>query len=162
MSDPKSHGTKRKTSPRGTTGRKHPSQSEFMRLRWQDPVYRAENLARLRATYTPRTHVPDGMRKPQARKLWAKAETLAGRFIKMLEDEGTLPAVTVPGSDEEMATKALATAFVLAVFPGDTKVQTANIRTVLEWTRAKPESKSKVTVEKAEDWLAAARADMND
>lgn len=160
MTDPRSHGTKRKTSPRGTTGVKRPRNSELKKLQWQDPEYRARMTAILNANRGNRTRVPDGMRKAQAKVLWAKAETLADGFIRMLEDEGELPAVTIPGSDEEMATRALKEAFVLAVFPGDQKVQTANIRTVLEWTRAKPESKSKVTVEKSEDWLAAARADM--
>ncbi|UGA46795.1 hypothetical protein HU230_0012430 [Bradyrhizobium quebecense] len=169
MTDPRVPKKKRKTSPRGPSGIKKPNVAAAVRLRWQDPEYREKmrlvnerNKAerKLNPQKYTRTRVPDGMRKAEAQKKWAKAEQLAERFIKMLEDEGDIPAVTVPGSDEEMATRALREAFTLAVAPGDQKIQTANIRTVLEWTRAKPESKSKVTVEKAEDWLAAAQADM--
>lgn len=161
MPDPRSHGTKRKTSPRGTTGRKNTASSEMMKLRWQDPEYRARMTAQLNANRGSRTRVPDGMRKAEAEKLWAKANELAGDFITMLHDEGDLPLV-VPGSDEAKGEAALKEAFVLAIGPGDNKIKTANIRTVLEWTRAKPESKSKITVNKAEDWLAAAQADMDD
>lgn len=162
MAMTRSPGTKRKTSPRGTTGIKKPKVSAALRLRWQDPEYRANNLALLRATYKPRTRVPDGMRKPQAMKLWAKAETLAESFIQMLKDEGDLPMVVMPETDEARAEAALKEAVVLAIGPGDNKIKTANIRTVLEWTKAKPESKSKVTVEQSEEWLARARADMAD
>jgi hypothetical protein len=152
---------KRKTSPRGPTGIKKPNSSAFMKARWEDPEYREKQLANLHANRGNRTRVPDGMRKAQAQKLWSKAETLAERFITMLKDDGELPEVTVPGSDEAMATEALREAFVLAIGPGDGKLKTANIRTVLEWTRAKPESKSKLTLEKSEDWLAAAQAEMD-
>jgi hypothetical protein len=66
----------------------------------------------------------------------------------------------VPDSDEAMAKAALKEAFTLAIVPGDLKIKMANIRTVLDFTKSKPESKSKVTVETAEDWLKAAKADM--
>lgn len=102
------------------------------------------------------------MRKAEAVKLWAKANDLAGDFINMMKDEGDLPLVADPGSDEGRAEAALKEAFVMAIGPGDNKIKTANIRTILEWTKAKPESKSKVTVNKAEDWLLAAQADMAD
>ncbi len=161
MTKPKSPGTKkRKTSPRGTTGVKKPRNSELKKAQWQDPVYRERMTAILNANRGNRTRVPDGMRRAQAKVLWAKAETLAESFIQMLKDEGDLPTVVMPETDEARAEAALKEAVVLAIGPGDNKIKTANIRTVLEWTRAKPESKSKVTVEKAEDWLAAARADM--
>lgn len=162
MPDPRSHGTKRKTSPRGTTGGKKPRNSELMKARWADPEYRARMTAHLAAHRGNRTRVPDGMRKAEAVKLWAKANDLAGDFINMMKDEGDLPLVADPGSDEGRAEAALKEAFVMAIGPGDNKIKTANIRTILEWTKAKPESKSKVTVNKAEDWLLAAQADMAD
>lgn len=170
MPDPRSNGTKRKTSSRSITGRKHPTVSAFYKERWKDPEYRAKMMAvfarreadrKINPAKYSRHRVPDGMRKHEAIPLWAKAERLADRFIGMLKEEGDLPVTTVPGSDEAKAEAALREACLMALGPGDNKIKTANIRTVLEWTKAKPESKSKITVNKAEDWLLAAQADVD-
>lgn len=170
MPDPTSNGTKRKTSPRGLGKCKKPKVSAAMKLRWQDPEYR-ERQARVRAQWAEdrktnpqhftRHRVPDGMRKHVAVKKWAKAEQLADRFITMLKEQGDLPSVVVPDTDAAMAEGALREAYVMAVGPGDNKIKTANIRTILDFTKSKPESKSKITVDKAEDWLAAAQAEVN-
>ena len=171
MPDPRSNGTKRKTSPRGHTGRKSAAQSATWKRLWQDPefiekqkqlqVLRAEDR-KLNPEKYNRTRVPDGMRKKTALAKWAVAEQHADRFIQMLKDEGDLPEVVVPETETAMAEAALREAYVMAVGPGDNKIKTANIRTILEWTKAKPESKSKITVDKAEDWLAAAQAEVNE
>jgi hypothetical protein len=42
---------------------------------------------------------------------------------------------------------------VLAVGPVDRKIQIQAINTVLNFTKSKPESKSKLTLNKAEDFL---------
>ncbi len=160
MTDPKPPGTKRKTSPRGATGVKSPGTSAAYKLRWQNPEYRAKMLAILRANPGTRARVPDGMRKAEADKLWAKANILSEKFITMLKEEGDLPEIVMPDTDDARAEAALKEAFVMAIGPGCNKIKTANIRTVLEWTKSKPESKSKLTVAKSEDWLEAAQADM--
>jgi hypothetical protein len=161
-------GRKRKTSSRSKGWFKRPDQSEKLKARWADPAYR-EKMAKVHAdiaerrkadpNYT-RAGVPDGMRKRTAKRLWAKAEEAADRYIQMLKDEGDLPEVSVPGTEEGMAEAALKEAFKLAIVPGDQKIKLAAIRTVLDFTKSKPESKSKVTIDTAEDWLKAAEAEM--
>jgi hypothetical protein len=84
-----------------------------------------------------------------------------------MKDKGELPAdevvlvqngddvseVRVPSSDNGKAEAALKEAFVLAVGPSDQKIKIQAINTVLNFTRAKPESKSKLTLNRAEDFL---------
>jgi hypothetical protein len=84
-----------------------------------------------------------------------------------MEDKGEIPTdevvqvvtavgvenVTVPGTEAGMAKAALKQAFVLAVGPVDRKIQIQAINTVLNFTKSKPESKSKLTLNKAEDFL---------
>lgn len=162
---------KRKTSRRAKTRRKNPAVTAALKALWQTPEFqekmRLRNIKRVEMRASDpnpmrftRVGVPNGMRRRTAVKVWAKADKAADRFIQMLKDEGDLPQVTVPDTDAGMAEAALKEAFLLAVVPGDLKIKTANIRTILEWTRAKPESKSKVTVSTAEDWLKAAQEDM--
>lgn len=160
-------GRKRKTSSRTKGWFKRPDLAEAMKQRWADPEYREkmrlvhESIKERRkqdpAKFT-RTGVPDGMRRRTAKRLWAKAEAAADRYIQMLKDEGDLPQI--PNTEEAMAEAALKEAFKLATVSGDSKIKIAAIRTVLDFTKSKPESKSKVTVETAEDWLKAAQEDM--
>lgn len=161
----------RKKSPRNKGWWKRPDHSAWLKEKWQEPEFRekmrlrdekAAEMRKLDPVRFSRTGVPNGMRRRTAKRLWAKAGKAADRFITMLENEGDLPKpeVTVPDSEDAMAKAALREAFTLAVVPGDLKIKTANIRTILEWTKAKPESKSKVTVQTAEDWLKAAKEDM--
>jgi hypothetical protein len=84
-----------------------------------------------------------------------------------MKDKGELPAdevvvvhngddvseVRVPSSDNGKAEAALKEAFVLAVGPSDQKIKIQAINTVLNFTKSKPESKSKLTLNKAEDFL---------
>lgn len=117
-----------------------------------------------------RSGVPDGMRRAQAEPLWARARELADRFIQIMKDNGELPPdevvnvlddegeitqVTVPNTDNGKAEAALKEAFVLAVGPSDQKIKIQAINTVLNFTKSKPESKSKLTLNKAEDFLDA-------
>jgi hypothetical protein len=44
-------------------------------------------------------------------------------------------------------------AFILAVGPTEQKTKVSAINTVLAYTKSKPESKSKLTLSKAEDFL---------
>jgi hypothetical protein len=159
-----SQGRKKKTD------RKHPGASEKFKKNWADPVWRDKQLALIRAgvakrkaegTTKTRIGVPDGMRKEEAAVAWEKARDLGKRFIKIMEDKELVEKVVVPGTPEEMAKRALEEAFVFAVGPHTSiKEKVSYIRTVLEWTKAKPESASKLTVTKAEDWLAELAADM--
>jgi hypothetical protein len=155
----------RKRSPRKTKSiGREPSAalSAHMKRRWADPEYRTKTKAQLLATRNTqaRLGVPDGMRKPDADAAWAHAAALADRFIKIMEDKGELPEVVVPGSEAEMATEALREAFKISVGPHGVKERIAAINTVLNFTKSKPESKSKLTVNKAEEWLAELATDM--
>jgi hypothetical protein len=155
----------RKRSPRKTKSiGREPSAalSAHMKRRWADPAYRAERIEALDKVRNPRARlgVPDGMRKSDADAAWAHAATLADRFIKIMEDQGELPEVVVPGSEAEMATEALREAFKIAVGPQRMADKLSAIKVVLDFTKSKPESKSKLTVNKAEDWLAELAGDM--
>lgn len=177
---PSSQRPPRKKSPRNT-GTKKPGVSLSLKQKWQDPEFRERmrlrDVARIEAAKKNpekfyRRGVPDGMRKREADVLWARAEELADRFIKIMKDNGELPdevvevevrdkdgAVTdtvlvpVPSTDTGKAEAALRKAFVLAVGPSTQQIQIQAINTVLNFTKSKPESKSKLTLDKAEDFL---------
>lgn len=153
-----------------------------MKELWQTPEFREkmrlrnEKIAADRkanpAKYS-RTGVPDGMRRAQAEPLWARARELADRFINIMKEQGELPEdevvllqdgedvteVRVPNSDTGKAEAALREAFVLAVGPSDQKIKIQAINTVLNFTKSKPESRSKLTLNKAEDFLDAIEND---
>lgn len=146
------------------------SRSVAFKALWADPVRREQMLAQRRATralrehtYKPRSRmgVPDGMRKAEAMALWDKAKVEANRFIEIMTDAGNLPAVVVPGSEEEMAKETLRHAYEMAVGPlTDAKTKAAYLRIVLDFTKSKPETKSKLSLENSAEWLAALSADM--
>lgn len=120
-----------------------------------------------------RTGVPDGMRRAKAQRLWARAAQLADRFIQIMEDKGELPAdevvsvdvvdddgvvvdtkqVTVPDSDTAKAKAGLREVFILAVGPSTQQIKIQALNTLLAYTKSKPESKQKLTLNKAEDFL---------
>jgi len=150
---------------------------------WQTPEFK-EKMARRDARRAElrksdpakfsRAGVPDGMRRAQAEPLWARARQLAARFIQIMKDKGALPdekvelfneesgemtTVSVPNTDSGKAEAALTEAFVLAVGPSDQKIKIQAINTVLAYTKSKPESRSKLTLNKAEDFLDAIEND---
>jgi hypothetical protein len=107
-----------------------------------------------------RRGVPNGMRKWQSEPLWAEARQLADRFIQIMKDKGELPdekvvitddegyesIVSVPTTDSGKAEAALREAFVLAVGPATQNVKIQAINTVLNFTKSRPESKTKLTL----------------
>lgn len=112
-----------------------------------------------------RTGIPNGKTRKQADKLWAKARGYADRFIQIMTDKGELPADedffldadlekhVIPGTDEGMAKAGLREVFILAIGPSEQKTKIAALNTLLAYTKSKPESKSKLTLSKAEDFL---------
>lgn len=160
----------RKTSPR-TKGIRHISAaSSKLKALWADPEWRANYLARreflreLRGhTYKKKSRmgVPDGMRKEEAMELWEKAKAQARRFVQIMEDQGKLPKVTIPGSEEEMAKQTLEHAFTYAVGPlTDAKTKASYMRIVLDFTKKKPETTNKLSLENSAEWLALLAAEM--
>jgi hypothetical protein len=161
----------RKTSPRpNKSGTKSAERSAKFKAMWADPETRERWLASKKFLRETRGHtykkpsrmgVPDGMRKDEAMALWEKSKAEARKFIQIMEEKDLLPKVTVPGSEEEMAKKVLEEAYVYAVGPlTDAKTKAAYMRVVLDFTKSKPESKQKLSLENSAEWLAALAADM--
>lgn len=101
---------------------------------------------------------------------WRAAHKLADRYldymkktdqapsdmdVTVVDEGGVMPhtAMVVPESDEEKAIVALREAFLLCVGPTAIPEKIKAINTVLAYTKTKPESISKLRVEKAEDFL---------
>jgi len=146
-----------------------------MKELWATPEFQAKNQSNLdrfaaakRAGEHTRAGIPTGYTKATVAPLWARAHELADRFIQIMKDQGELPdeqvvvlgeggpeTVSVPATDTGKAEAALREAFVLAVGPSDQKIKIQAINTVLNFTKSKPESKSKLTLNKAEDFLDA-------
>lgn len=165
----------RKKSPRGKGKRNISAASARLKELWQTPEFREkmrlrnEHTAALREANPAkfnRAGVPDGMRRAQAEPLWARARKLADRFIQLMKETDQLPtlpmeAIAVPETDAAKAEVALREAFILAVGPSDQKIKIQAINTVLNFTKSKPESRSKLTLNKAEDFLDAIASDEN-
>jgi hypothetical protein len=152
--------------------RPRPDIAALKKAQWEDPEFRARHSAAIKASHAsdPTKHsrlgVPKGHTRETVAPLWARANALADRFIKIMKDKGELPdekvevvtqdgieTVMVPVTDTGKAEAALKEAFVLAVGPSDQKIKIQAINTVLNFTKSKPESKSKLTLNKAEDFL---------
>ena len=100
-----------------------------MKAKWQDPEYRAkmaerdsrrEELRKADPERFSRLGVPNGMRKDEAKRLWAVAETQADKSIQTLKAAGVLPetaAATIPDTEAGMAEAVLREAFKLALGP---------------------------------------------
>lgn len=174
----------RKKSSRNK-GKSNPAVTSTLKALWATPEFRermqkrdADRIAAAKRHPENfwRRGVPDGMRKRDAAPLWERANQLADRFIHIMKDVGELPAdeqvivqgddgeptlVAVPSTDAGKAEAALREAFVLAVGPSTQQVKIQAIKTVLDFTKAKPESKTKLTLDKAEDFLDAVAKDMS-
>jgi hypothetical protein len=147
--------------------RKGKKNSLALRRLWADPESRKKMMVTLRANHAKtaierkqnpekysRAGTPNGMTRDTAAPLWAEARRKADRFIQMITDEGMISPVVIPDSDEAKGVAALHEACVLALGPGEKQAKLAALRTVLEYTRSKPESKSKVTINTSEQFLA--------
>lgn len=150
---------KRKKAPRLTCGRrlrKHPGTSEKLKLKWAEPEYRAmmmekRKAAGLRKKGKPssRIDIPDGMHRHEAQPLINAAIESSKETMSKLKKAGVISDL------DANAEEALQTALTIMRKPGEKKVSLAAARLVLEYTRAKPASKTELTVNKAEEWLAA-------
>jgi len=91
--------------------------------------------------------VPDGMRREDAEVIWAEARRKAK--IDMANIKKVQPDM------DERAEEALLSTLEVMRSPMNQTVQLAAARQVLEWTKAKPATKSEMTVNAAEAWLAS-------
>lgn len=160
---PKARTKKRKSSPRPQRytatrtrpRRTNPAVSAAQKALWADPVYREKMMEKRKAAgialrgFKSRVGVPDGMRKAEAYPLIEAAKESAKETMSELKQAGVLDGV------DPRAEEALETAIKVMRSPGDKKITLAAASLVLTFTKSKPASKSEISVNKAEDWLAA-------
>lgn len=129
---------------------------------WADPEWVAALMAKRKAVMpTPgnlprrytRFGVPNGMRKDQAKRFWRQSKFEATLTVKKLEKAGILD------DTDDMAKEALRYSLTVMRGPVNQPIGLAAAKQVLEWTKAKPATKQEVTLNKAEEWLAAITED---
>lgn len=101
----------------------------------------------------PRQDIPDGYNRETAAVMWAEARAKAEKQMAELIEKGIVDPLD--GTDDaKMAQDAMLAAFTTlhSASHHDVRLKAASL--ILQYTKAKPEVKSKVTVESAEDWLA--------
>ena len=104
-----------------------------------------------------RPGVPDGMRRAEADAMWKECSEKATLIMEKLEEAGVLHFEPTP--DDQMAKKALHTAFEIAMSPIEMKNRITALRTVLEYTKARPAVKTDLRLNSAEAWLAEVISD---
>jgi hypothetical protein len=153
----KKRRARKKSAPLNRNG-KRPGASTALKEKWADPVWAAKQknkhrLAMYKRRGLPgRVGVPDGMRRAEAEKLWARAQNSAKRTIEAMAKNGVFI------NDDSAAVEALE--FNITTMRGkhDIRSRLAAAAKVLEYTKSKPVAKSEVTLSKAEDWLAQVAA----
>jgi hypothetical protein len=85
-----------------------------------------------------------GMKRSSARQRWTEARRKAREDMAKIKEKLVL---------SEAAEEALEGALVVMRSPQNQGIKLQAAKLVLDFTMAKPESKSKVTVQSAEDWL---------
>lgn len=108
--------------------------------------------------------------KEKAIAQWGAAHKLANKYLDYMKKTGQAPSdmdvtvverpniiphteMVVPESDEEKAVIALREAFMLAIGPTAIPEKLKALSLVMTYTKPKPESSTKLRVEKAEDFL---------
>src|SRR5690606_27614361 len=89
---------------------------------------------------------PKGWTKKQHLLFIDEAKRETNRIFKLMEKQGNTP-------ENEMAKKSLQAAFEMIAEPVTPRDRLAAIRTVLEFTKTKPATKTDMTVRTAEDFL---------
>ena len=110
-------------------------------LAWR--ARRNQQITRLSAKGRPRGAV-DGMTLAQSNARWADARRKAKRDVKLMTDKLDLGAA---------AQEAMLETLTIMRGPGDSRQKLAAAKLVLEYSMAKPASKSEVTVNSAEKFL---------
>lgn len=145
-------------------GRVRHNASTALKKKWQDPEWREALLAKRQAVYDsgkkkhgrPRKKEwarPHKMRWADARKLWKASRRKALKTVKKLVDAGIID------ENDDNAKDAMTAALEVMRSPMSQQVKLQAAKLVLEYTMPKPVAKSEVTLNKAEDWLAAVVAD---
>lgn len=148
----------RKSSVRDTlSGKRRPKASEANRRRYQNPVYLAQSRAAMRKIGLANKGKGgrplgsyDGIRKDERERINAEAKMFAQETMKKMADKGI-----VTTEDDPRAVEALSAAVETMRKPANQQTKLAAAKLILEYTKAKPAAKSEVTLNKAEEWLAA-------
>lgn len=107
---------------------------------------RKARAAQGRLTAPPLPGKPAKLTRVEYAQVVDKAHAEAKRIMKIMEQNGQTP-------DDEMAKKAILAAFEMISEPLTARDRLAAIRTVLDFTKTKPATKTDVTVKTAEEFL---------
>lgn len=124
---------------------------------WADPVMREKLTEKNRrvareaaAKGLTRFGIPDGMRKEEAARVNAAAAVRAREIVSKMKDKGIIDETVDPRAE-----KALTAAIEVLETPVNQQTKLAAARLLLDFLKTKPTAKSEVTVNAAEQWLAA-------
>jgi hypothetical protein len=141
-----------KDSPRGVHKLGKSAWTEKMKI----PGYREWLIGRRRVVEKLfltkpkcRKGVPDGMRREEAEQMWVIAKKKAKEDMAKLEKAGLIDPT------DEHAREAMQSTLEVMRSPMNQQIRLQAARQVLEWTRAKPATKTEMTVNAAEAWLAS-------
>ena len=109
-----------------------------------------------------REGIPDGYTRESAQVMFAEAEKKAEIVLAKLKENGHFRPEELPEDDAGRAELALKECLRIGLADVNSAVRISALGQVLKYCRVAPEKKSKVTIESAEDWLAAAIADSTD
>jgi hypothetical protein len=94
-----------------------------------------------------------GVTRAETERLWVDARKQAKKDMEIIKKAGI--------NIDDAGTEALTTTLEIMRGPGDVRTKLSAARQVLEWTKAKPASESKVTLNTAEEWLATLAKEEN-
>lgn len=137
------------------------AQSEGLKKWWANPENRAKICKPRPPGYTQRYRdgIPDGMTAAEADPLWAKARVQAEIDMKKLEDEGHV-SFDMNLTDDQLAREAMLKLLEILRSPsGNKQMVNSAAGKILEYTKAKPASKTDLRVNSAEAWLQEVLAD---
>lgn len=127
-----------------------PGHAEWVAMRKSQMAPFMTNAFRALVGLPPKTRlgIPDGMRADDAAERWEIARKRAKKDIQNMKDTGVIDL------SDARAEEALETTLAIMRGPMNQQTALAAARQVLEWTKAKPASKSEMTVNAAEAWLS--------
>lgn len=153
-----SRGWERKNNPLRPRDGPRSTLPRAVKLRelWADPEWRAGQIAKFKAgkvkreSKSGRANIPHGMNKKIAQTFHRQAKFEATLKMKQLEKAGVLE-----DADEQSKAALHEAIRIMRDMTTVNREKLQAARLVLDFTKAKPASKSEITVSKAEDWLEA-------
>jgi hypothetical protein len=131
------------------------SVSKAMRLKWQDPEYRAKRAVcserRRNDPTKTRRGIPNGYTREEADKMWAECHASATADVKAIEAQDSEPW-------HPYAREALIHTLAVMRSACNQRIKLRAARLFLEFTRPKPKGHPEVSMETAEEWIEAVMA----